>query len=123
MSFHHCKYSLDDLAKVLGRSPRSLRLDVRTARLSCHATVPSYVFTLRELERYLGARRARELFGRRYHEPDVIEPITRRMKQCNTCHRLLPEAEFERDLLCRDGLRPSCRSCANQGRRRLSRRN
>jgi len=123
MSFHHSKYSLDDLARTLGRSTRSIRLDVRSERLSCHATVPTHVFTLRELERYLGARRARELFGRREREPEAIEPITRRMKQCNTCGRLLPEAEFERDLLCRDGLRPSCRSCANQGRRRLSRRN
>jgi len=112
MALYRPKYGETDLAKVLGRTDRSLRFDIRLKRLRGRHEGNRYDVTLRDLERYLGAGRARRLFeveaaGQAAEALD--DNVT--MKHCRSCNRNLPITEFPRDSMYPDGHKLDCRGC------------
>ena len=121
------KYRETDLARILGRTDRSLGFDIRRGRLRGRCHGHRYDVSLRELERYLGAGRARRLFTYEDTAADRDLPGNATMKRCRSCNRDLPVSEFPRDSMYPDGHKLDCRGCIQRDiirfQARFSRRN
>ena len=107
-------FLLKDVARALAVSESVVLRDIQSGELTGTKSGNQYVFTLRDLERYLGVKRAQALFG----EPDTNREVVPeakspagKVKLCAKCMRLRPITEFERDGSSPDWLSPVCKSC------------
>lgn len=109
-------FSVKDVAKGLATTTGRVLTDIEHGKLKGMKLGKNYQFTLRDLERYIGAKKARELFHR---EPRVSGEVLLgksewtegKVKRCTKCDRLRPASEFERDANSIDWLAPYCKPC------------
>lgn len=109
-------YTVYDVAKGLATTANRVLRDIEHGKLKGMKVGKSYQFTMRDLERYIGAKKARELF---YREPRVSGEVRLdkgefadgKVKRCAKCDRLRPTGEFERDAKSADWLGPYCKPC------------
>ena len=116
-------FTVKDVARGLATTTGRVLLDVDHGKLKGVKVGRSYQFSMRDLERYLGAKKARELFHR---EPRVSGEVRLtqgdwtegKVKRCGKCDRLRPASEFERDANSSDWLAAYCKRCkrAMEGR-------
>ena len=109
-------YSVKDVARGLGTTASRVLMDIEIGKLKGMKVGKDYQFTMRDLERYIGAKKAKEIF---YREPRVSgevrmdkgDSVEGKVKRCAKCDRLRPTSEFERDAKSSDWLGPYCKSC------------
>ena len=112
------KFDQVEVAKKLGITVSSILRDIEAGKLTGSKVGSHYLFTLRDLEKYIGARRANELFG---EGTQVVEEGKKKalsigppVKQCEVCERLRPSTDFEYDGTQPDWLGKVCYACRRQ---------
>ncbi len=110
------KFDQNEVAKKLGISVSSILRDIEAGKVHGSQVGSVYLFTIRDLERYIGARRTRELFletdgSKQEATAQGGKSIGPPVKGCEDCGRLRPAKDFEYDGTTPDWLGKICYAC------------